>query len=142
MSDLRIHMRSYMENKELFKIAKEMCDHSYAPYSKFRVGAALLADDGTVYTGCNFENASYGATVCAEICAVGKAVSEGKKLFKKIAIANDHAEAMPCGICRQVLAEFASPDMTVVTFDESRGELNERKLSDLLPYSFKLETEE
>lgn len=130
-----------MDNEKLFEIALGMCSRSYAPYSKFHVGAALLTEDGTVYTGCNIENSSYGATICAERVAAVKAVSEGKSCFVKIAVANEEVEAMPCGICRQFLGEFASPDMTVVTFDDRNGVLRETPLKELLPYYFELETE-
>ena len=89
-------------------------EQAYAPYSRFQVGAALLGRSGTVYTGCNVENASFPAGTCAERCAVGKAVSEGEKEFVAIAVIGDSEEpCAPCGICRQVLVEF-NPDMKVI----------------------------
>ena len=99
----------------LASAAIEASQRAYAPYSKFKVGAALLAEDGRVFTGCNVENASYGLTNCAERTAVFKAVSEGATRFKAIAIAGGVGDvAMPCGACRQVLAEF-SPEMEVLS---------------------------
>ena len=96
-----------------------MCirDRAYAPYSHFQVGAALLAKDGRVFTGCNVENATYGATICAERTAVTKAVSEGVREFEKIAIVASSGEyAAPCGICRQVLFEFMPEGKVAVSY--------------------------
>jgi cytidine deaminase len=111
--------------------------HAHAPYSKFRVGAALLTKSGKVYTGVNVENASYGLTNCAERVAVGKAVSEGHRQFRAIAVAAPSAALSPCGACRQVLAEFG--DCVVICVDSrntKRVRIN--LLSELLPHSFKL----
>ncbi|MBQ8175731.1 MAG: cytidine deaminase [Oscillospiraceae bacterium] len=126
-----------MTNKELLSIADKAMENAYAPYSKFKVGAALLCKNGTVFTGCNIENATYGATNCAERTAVFKAVSEGQREFEAIAIVSSGGgETFPCGICRQVMAEFA-PEIKVVLRDE---EGNERiyLLIELLPKSFTL----
>ena len=124
-----------MENKELYRIAKEALKNAYAPYSKYRVGAALLGKSGKVYTGVNVENSSYGGTICAERTACVKAISEGEEEFEALAIAIDEGEATPCGICRQFLFEFA-PDLNVIT-GENEDELNCCKLRDLLPGGFK-----
>ena len=108
---------------------------AYAPYSHFQVGAALLAKDGRVFTGCNVENATYGATICAERTAVTKAVSEGVREFEKIAIVASSGDyAAPCGICRQVLFEFM-PEGKVVLWSELEGE-KEFALTELLPFGF------
>lgn len=117
-------------------------ENAYAPYSGYLVGAALLCGDGTVYTGCNVENASYGATNCAERTAVFKAVSEGKREFLAIAIAGGRREAdkldaaYPCGICRQVLREFSDPGQMTVIICKSTEEYREMLLEELLPNSF------
>ena len=109
---------------------------AYAPYSHFQVGAALLAKDGRVFTGCNVENATYGATICAERTAVTKAVSEGVREFEKIAIVASSGDyAAPCGICRQVLFEFM-PEGKVVLWSELEGE-KEFALTELLPFGFR-----
>ena len=121
-----------ISKEELYEMAVKATEMSYAPYSNFRVGAALLCEDGTVFTGCNIENASYGATICAERCAIAKAVSEGRRRFKMLAIAASGGEALPCGICRQVLAEFGK-DILVIT------ENSEHTVEELLPYSFDVE---
>lgn len=123
-----------MTNKELIKLAYEATKKSYAPYSNFKVGAALLTSDGTVFTGCNIECASFGGTNCAERTAVFKAVSEGYKEFTSIAVVSESEKfTYPCGICRQVLNEFA-PDIDVI-FDNN-GEIEVINLKELLPYSF------
>ena len=111
--------------------------NAHAPYSKFRVGAALLTKSGKVYTGVNVENASYGLTNCAERVAVGKAVSEGYRKFQAIAVVAPSASLSPCGACRQVLAEFG--EMVVICAD-SRNTRRVRihLLSELLPHAFKL----
>lgn len=116
--------------------AVEARTHAYAPYSNFTVGAALLAEDGQVFTGCNVENASYGLTNCAERVAVGKAVSEGVRRFRAVAVAGppQAAGCAPCGSCRQVLYEFG-PAMEVVTASPG-GEPLVRRVEDLLPGAF------
>lgn len=124
-------------DRELLDIAKKQLDYAYAPYSKFRVGAALLTDDGKVFTGCNIENATYGATNCAERTAVFKAVSEGYRNFVKIAIVSSGKDyTMPCGICRQVLAEF-STDIEVIVENEN-GTIKSFSIKNLLPHNFTL----
>lgn len=119
---------------DLVNKAIEARDNAYAPYSKFRVGAALLVSDGTVYTGCNVENVSFGATCCAERVAIFSAIAEGKRNFETIVVVSDSNEPVfPCGICRQVILEFDIP--TVVAAD-NRGQWKQYKTSDLLPYAF------
>lgn len=126
-----------MTDRELIKISEKAQEFAYVPYSKFKVGAALLCRDGSVYTGCNIENATYGATNCAERTAVFKAVSEGKRDFAAIAITSSgKGLTFPCGICRQVLSEFA-PEIKVILEDE-KGELHTFALPELLPHSFTL----
>ena len=118
--------------------------NSYAPYSHYRVGAAILTEDGTVFEGCNIENATYGATNCAERTAAFKAVSEGHRTFRMIAIAGgpDGYEtdfpdyAYPCGICRQVLREFSDPKEMIVLVVRSVTDVAVHTLEDLLPNSF------
>ena len=126
-----------MTNTELLSIADKAMENAYAPYSKFKVGAALLCNDGTVFTGCNIENATYGATNCAERTAIFKAVSEGQRDFESIAIVSSGGEeTFPCGICRQVMAEFA-PEMKIILRDEAGKECI-YTLMELLPKSFSL----
>lgn len=133
-----------MDKISLIKAAFTARKGSYAPYSNYNVGAALLCKDGTVITGANIENASYGATVCAERCAVFKAVSSGYSDFEAIAIAGGRSDetdtvsdyAFPCGICRQVLREFADPGSFTVIVARSETDHKEYKLSELLPESF------
>ena len=122
---------------ELYETAERISDNAYAPYSGFKVGAALLAGNGRIYTGVNIENSSFGATICAERTAFVKAISEGERVFTAIAIYAEGAESIPCGICRQFMYEFA-PDITIIT-GKSRDALNIRTLSELLPVAFKLE---
>ena len=124
-----------MKDKELVALAKEAMKHAYAPYSKFQVGAALLAKDGRVFKGCNVENASYGATNCAERTAIFKAVSEGCREFDAIAIVASSGDLVPpCGICRQVLAEFM-PEGKVVLDSEEKGMVT-YLVRELLPCGF------
>ncbi|MBQ1216162.1 MAG: cytidine deaminase, partial [Firmicutes bacterium] len=110
--------------------------NAFAPFSNFHVGAALLASDGRIFTGCNVENSSYGATICAERTALVKAVSEGSRDFIAIAVVSQDGEAWPCGICRQVLYEF-SPEMLVITGNDEH--LDVVKLNELLPHGFRLD---
>lgn len=117
---------------ELLQCAREAMLKSYSPYSRFPVGAALLCSDGTIYTGCNIENASFGLTNCAERTAVFKAVSEGARSFTAIAIAAN-AKAWPCGACRQVLNEFAPDIRVLVTWEDH---VEEKTLKELLPEGF------
>jgi cytidine deaminase len=127
-----------MNNKELLKIAEKSREFSYSPYSNFKVGAALLTKSGKVYTGCNVECASIGASNCAERTAIFKAISEGDKDIEKIAIASTNSEdnkpTYPCGICRQVIIEFG-PDIKIVT-GYSEGDIFECSISDLVPNYF------
>lgn len=125
-----------MTNQELIAYAKEAMQLAYAPYSHFQVGAALLCNDGTVVTGCNIENASYGATICAERTAVVKAVSSGVQQFQKIAIVcSEGTQAYPCGICLQVLSEFMSEGQVLL---EDNSGIHEYQLVELLPKAFHL----
>lgn len=127
-----------MDNKALIDMALKAMENAYAPYSGFKVGAALLCSDKKVYTGCNIENSSYGASNCAERTAIFKAVSEGEREFEKIAIVSSSGDfTFPCGICRQVLSEFMY-DKTVVLFSEKYG-IREFKVKDLLPEAFRLQ---
>ena len=124
-----------MTDEKLVARAKETMKNAYAPYSKFQVGAALLAKDGRVFTGCNVENASYGATNCAERTAVFKAVSEGCREFDAIAIVASSGDfASPCGICRQVLAEFM-PEGKVILDSDEKGMVT-YSVRELLPLGF------
>ena len=123
--------------RKLLTVARTAQRRAHAPYSKFHVGAALLTKSGKVYTGCNVENASYGLTICAERVAITKAVSEGHRQFKAIAVIAPSASLSPCGACRQVLAEFG--DMVVVCADSrNTRRIRLNLLSELLPHTFKL----
>lgn len=130
-----------MTNRELIKSALAARENSHSPYSEFRVGAALLCADGKVYTGCNIENASYSATVCAERTAIFKAVSEGCRDFSAIAIVGGNSDKMtmayPCGVCRQVMSEFCKKDFRIIVA-ESEEKYEEYTLGELLPKSFGL----
>lgn len=126
-----------MTPKELIAYAFAAKTKAYVPYSKFPVGAALLGADGTVYTGCNVECASYGGTICAERTALVKAVSEGCREFTMLAVCADTADyCTPCGICRQLLGEFA-PDLPVLCCNQA-GDYTELTVGQLLPHSFSL----
>lgn len=127
-----------MSDKELLAAADKAMENAYAPYSGFRVGAALLCADGKVFTGCNIENSSYGATNCAERTAVFKAVSEGCRDFAAIAIVSSGGgETYPCGICRQVLGEF-SPAIRIILRD-SGSEPVSYSFQELMPKFFSLQ---
>ena len=133
------NMKTY---EDLISQALKMLDFSYVPYSHFHVGAALLAKNGTVYTGCNIENSSFGATNCAERTAIFKAVSEGVKDFEAIAVVgglNGKIEDFcpPCGICRQVMREFCNQDFKII-LAKSPSDYKVYTLADLLPESFSL----
>ena len=126
-----------MNNDQLAELAKDIATKAYAPYSNFRVGAALITESGNVYTGCNIENASYPASVCAEDVAVVKAISEGEKKINTIAVACIDAESdtaiFPCGISRQRLAEFDTENVLVV----DKSGYKTYKYEEILPYNFK-----
>ena len=131
-----------MDEKRLITLAQEAAKNAYAPYSGFAVGAALLSSDGEVFTGCNIENSSFGATCCAERTAFFKAVSEGVYDFDAIAVVGgkdgDFSKPCPpCGICRQVMAEFCGPDFKIILANGS-DEAKVFALSKLLPESFSL----
>lgn len=133
-----------MDYRQLAEAAVRARENSYAPYSKYRVGAALLCADGDIVCGSNIENASYPATVCAERCAIFKAVSSGKRDFIAIAVAGgaeDEREALsdyayPCGICRQVMREFTDPGSFKVIVARGPDDYKEFTLEQLLPESF------
>ena len=132
-----------MKPEVLIQKAVEAMGRAYAPYSGYKVGAALLCDDGTVYEGCNIENASYTPTVCAERTAIFKAVSEGKRNFAAIAICGGKDGAItgqfpPCGVCRQVMREFCGDDFTIYLIGKD-GAYETMTLAQLLPNSFKPE---
>lgn len=128
-----------MTPEKLIELAKEAMEKAYAPYSGYKVGAALLCADGTVYQGCNIENAAYGPTNCAERTAVFKAVYDGHRDFAAIAVCGGKDGVIagsfpPCGVCRQVLREFCADDFKIYMAD--RDSYKTVTLADLLPYSF------
>lgn len=118
---------------DLLKLAIEARENSYSPYSHYKVGAALLTTSGKIFTGCNIENAAYTPSNCAERTAIFKAVSEGERSFSAIAVATSNGVA-PCGVCRQVIREFA-PNLTIILGD-IEGKYRVVSLTDLLPDSF------
>ena len=128
--------------QELIRQAMKARKMAYAPYSGFLVGAALVCEDGTVYTGCNIENASFSPTNCAERTAFFKAISEGQRKFRRIAIVGGKEGEMvapsPCGVCLQVMAEFCEADTFEIIMARSEEDYTVRKLAELLPHSFSL----
>ena len=135
-------MLAEKEIQELIVMALEQRKNAYAPYSDFRVGAALLSDSGEVYTGCNIENSAYTPTNCAERTAIFKAVSEGERSFRAICIAGGPGEkepeefCPPCGVCRQVMMEFCDPEKFQIILARSTDEYRTYRLKDLLPQGF------
>ncbi len=133
---------SKMEPKNLLSMALKARKFAYTPYSGFQVGAALLCKDGTVYTGCNIENAAFGPTNCAERTAFFKAVSEGKRSFSAIAIVGGPSGkepedfCPPCGVCRQVMMEFCDPETFKIYLGKADGMVTEYCLKELLPLGF------
>ena len=124
-----------MTEQDLMRLAVEMLDKAYVPYSHFPVGAALECEDGTVYTGCNIENAAFPCTICAERTAMFKAISEGNTQFKRIVVAGRSEDfCVPCGSCRQVMREFA-PELEVICLN-GQGQAKSFRLRELLPYGF------
>lgn len=115
--------------------ATDAMARAYAPYSNYRVGACAMADDGTLYTGCNVENASYGLTLCAERVAVTKMISDGKKRLAVIAIVGEKSPAWPCGACRQVINEFAGKEIPVIVA-QAGGDYEEMTLGEIFPRAF------
>ena len=128
-----------MENKELIKLAIEARENAYAPYSHWKVGAALLTTNGKIYKGCNIENSAFTGTSCAERTAFFKAISEGEMEFEKIAVVGGDENlgltgiCTPCGVCRQVMSEFCDPDKFKIICAKSTDEYEEYSLRELLP---------
>ncbi|MBQ3818906.1 cytidine deaminase [bacterium] len=127
-----------MEYSELLQKAKEASKHAYAPYSKFAVGACVLTSTGKIYTGCNFENSSFGMTICAERNAIGSAITDGERKIKAVAIYSPNMKnCTPCGACRQVMSEFISDDGLDIVVEAENG-IKIYKLDQLLPEIFGL----
>lgn len=129
-----------MKNDDLIKLANAAMQIAYAPYSNYKVGAALLTKSGKIYTGCNIENSAYTPTNCAERTAFFKAISEGERSFEKIAVVGENignvdCNITPCGVCRQVMREFCDDDFIVI-LATSEKDYKEYTLIELLPYSF------
>ena len=130
-----------MTDSELVSLARAAMARAYAPYSGFQVGAALLAESGAVYLGCNIENSSYSPTICAERTAFAKAVSEGERAFTAIAIVGGKEGTCsgfcpPCGVCRQVMMEFCDPGEFRIILAKDEGDYQAYMLAELLPYGF------
>lgn len=127
-----------LDYKLLMDKAKEASKMSYSPFSHFAVGACVIAKSGNLYTGCNVENSSFGMTICAERCAIFKAVSEGEREILAVAIYSPNSDnCYPCGACRQVMSEFEG-DVEVEVITENTGNIEIRKLSEFLPFGFKI----
>jgi len=125
-----------MTDEQLLQMANDIRERAYTPYSNFKVGAALLCADGTVFTGVNIESATYTPSVCAERTAFFKAISEGYRDFVKIAVTCDKEYCSPCGVCRQVMAEHA-PNLEIL-LGNPQGTFKRMSISDLLPEAFSL----
>lgn len=124
-----------MNDENLIEAAKKAREKAFAPYSKFKVGAAIGTKDGKIYTGCNIENASYGLTICAERVAIFKALSEGEKEFVNLAVVADTKDLTPpCGACRQIIWEFCGD--IPVAFSNLEGKTETLAMSELLPRAF------
>lgn len=135
-----------MTQLELLEKAKEAMETAYAPYSNFKVGAALEAEDGSLYTGCNIENSSYGVCNCAERTALFKAISEGQRHFRRMAIVGGKNGILsdfcyPCGVCRQALSEFVDPSFPIL-LQNGEGSIRSSTLGELLPEAFALSQRE
>lgn len=136
--------RNTMEEKQLIGKALAAREFAYTPYSDFAVGAALLCEDGEIFTGCNIENGAFTPTNCAERTAIFKAVSEGRRTFRAIAIVGGPAgnapvqETSPCGVCLQVMMEFCDPETFQIITAKSEEEFTTRYLKEFLPYGFSL----
>lgn len=125
--------------KQLLESAKAAREKAYAPYSDFHVGSALITDKGTIFSGCNVENTSYGLTICAERTAIFKMISEGENRIDEILVIGDTDEYLPpCGACRQVIAEFSHKD-TIIYMCNRQGEFKQIKVGELIPFTFFLE---
>lgn len=125
-----------MDYKDIIREAIKAREKAYVPYSKFKVGAAVIMENGKIYSGCNIENASYGATNCAERTAIFKAVSEGLRKLKVIALVGDiRTYTYPCGICRQVIAEFADVDTKIILIKNEEDYIV-KTLEEILPEAF------
>jgi cytidine deaminase len=119
---------------DLRKLALAAAQHSHSPYSHAKVGSAIVMEDGSVFQGCNIENSSFGGTVCAERVAIWKAISEGHKQIKRVYVYTD-AGWPPCGMCRQVMSEFAAPDLEIIIGDKA-GKEQILKFKDIMPLAF------
>ena len=130
-------MMNSKEQDRLLALAEEARSRSYSPYSHYAVGAALLTKSGKVYQGCNIESASYTPTICAERNAFFKAVYDGERDFAAIAvIGSGDTPSYPCGVCRQVMAEFCTPDFEIITANRDKSIVDPQTLGDLLPHMF------
>ncbi|MGJ7045548.1 cytidine deaminase [Thermoanaerobacterium thermosulfurigenes] len=130
-----------MDYEKLLEVAKEARESAYAPYSKFKVGACVITNNGKIYKGCNIENSSYGLTNCAERTALFSAYANGDRDIRAIAVVADtDGPVSPCGACRQVMYELGGEDMTVI-LGNMKGDFVVKKAKDLLPYAFSMKDE-